>query len=336
MKFIMAMAIMLSHTQNELATNASGLIHNFLAVSNFGVPFFFGCSGFLFFSKINCLATDERGAYYKHFCIRLIKMYIVWSLIYFSFQVASWLLFGASQEVLFSYIHRLLMYSSYPTIWFLPALLIGVSIIYYLDKHLKLPYILIICTLLYLVCSLGESYQNIIRVNEIINYLWFNYLRIFIVFRNGVFFGAPFVFCGYISSKKILSKNNAFYDILLAFLFSILFIVESFVIKKYNYSVYTHCGIFLFPATYFIIRSLIIINIKNRDIYLHLRNLSMLIFLSQRLVLTAIPSVYPKFQLFMQEMNHYITIIFVAVIVIIFAAITEQLSKKYKFLKILW
>ena len=62
----------------------------------------------------------------------------------------------------------------------------------------------------------------------------------------------------------------------------------------------------------------------------------MLIFLSQRLVLTAIPSVCPDFGKLMIELNPYITIAFVAIIVIVFSIIIEKLSYKYESLKILW
>lgn len=59
MKFIMAMLILTQHTSNEWA-HSTGLVHAFFGLGNFAVPFFFACSGFLFFSKLNTL--DTRGA----------------------------------------------------------------------------------------------------------------------------------------------------------------------------------------------------------------------------------------------------------------------------------
>lgn len=58
MKFIMAMLILTQHTSNEWA-HSTGLVHAFFGLGNFAVPFFFACSGFLFFSKLNTL--DTRG-----------------------------------------------------------------------------------------------------------------------------------------------------------------------------------------------------------------------------------------------------------------------------------
>ena len=67
-----------------------------------------------------------------------------------------------------------------------------------------------------------------------------------------------------------------------------------------------------------------------------MRNLSMLIYLSQRLVITAIPSVCHPFRDFLMNSNPYMTIILVAVLVFSISWIIEQLSKKYNYLKVLW
>ncbi len=54
MKFIMAMLILTQHTSNEWA-HSTGMVHAFFGLGNFAVPFFFACSGFLFFQKYNKL-----------------------------------------------------------------------------------------------------------------------------------------------------------------------------------------------------------------------------------------------------------------------------------------
>lgn len=89
MKFIMAMLILTQHTCNEWA-HSTGLVHDFFGLGNFAVPFFFACSGFLFFSKLYTL--DEKGQkdYYRKWSVRIGKMYLVWSLIYFCFVFARW------------------------------------------------------------------------------------------------------------------------------------------------------------------------------------------------------------------------------------------------------
>ena len=70
MKIIMALFIMWAHTANEWA-NLTGGGHYILSIYNFGVPFFFCCSAFLFFSKLK--TTNEKD-YYKQWSIRIGKM----------------------------------------------------------------------------------------------------------------------------------------------------------------------------------------------------------------------------------------------------------------------
>ena len=113
MKFVMALLIMLSHTQSEYALDGSTLLHYLLATSNLGVPFFFCCSGFLFFTKIRQLESEEQREYYKKWSLRIGKMYLCWSAIYFSFILANWITKGVTRVEFLSYLHSCLNISDY-------------------------------------------------------------------------------------------------------------------------------------------------------------------------------------------------------------------------------
>lgn len=136
MKFIMAMLILTQHTCNEWA-HSTGLIHAFFGLGNFAVPFFFTCSGFLFFSKLNMLNWKEQKNYYKQWSMRIGKMYLIWSIIYFCFVLTMWISNGFTLEKIINYLHRVFVFSTYSTIWFLPALWVGVSICYWLKQHVS-------------------------------------------------------------------------------------------------------------------------------------------------------------------------------------------------------
>lgn len=336
MKFLMAVSILFSHTQNDYALDASPILHYILAISNFGVPFFFACSAFLFFTKILQLNKEEQRECYKHFSIRIGKMYLVWSIIYTLFRVLSWIIYGVDFSQILNFLHELIVYTSYPTLWFLPALWIGISIIYLLQNKISNRGILIITALLYVICSLGECYNEVLRTIPIINTLLSAYLDYFITFRNGVLMGTPFVACGYFVACNSGPISNKRKYLISALVFSFLFIIESIVIKKYTLSINTHCGLFLLPATFLIMQYLVCLDLPNKRFYMHLRNQSMLIYLSQRLVLTAIPSLSHSFEDFLIALNPYLTIILVAVLVLLITITIELLSKKYSKLKVLW
>lgn len=74
-KFVMAMLILTQHIGNEWA-HSTGLVHAFFGLGNFAVPFFFACSGFLFFAKLNTLDNKGQKDYYKKWSIRIGKMYL--------------------------------------------------------------------------------------------------------------------------------------------------------------------------------------------------------------------------------------------------------------------
>ena len=96
-------------------------------------------------------------------------------------------------------------------------------------------------------------------------------------------------------------------------------------------------GFFMCFAIFFMINTLIKTDITKKPIWRHCRNLSMLIFLGQRLFLTAIPSILPIAvkNSILTWPQPYIFLLFVT-LTLVFSITVEQLSSKYKFLKILW
>ena len=336
MKFIMAMLILTQHTCNEWA-HSTGLLHDLFGLGNFAVPFFFACSGFLFFSKLNSLDLNEQKAYYKKWSFRIGKMYLVWSLIYFCFVLAKWTNEGLCIEQFIQYLHRALVFSTYATIWFLPALWIGVSVCYWLKNRFNFKQFSAIVITLLVIGNIFGSYSNIIIREPIIESFYNWYMEIFITWRNGLFNGVPYVFIGILLSEgygKNISKRTS---ILNMSIFGILFLAEAFAITRLKLSSATDMGFMMFPAIFFMMNVIIQINLKEKNIWIHLRNLSMLIFLGQRLFLSAIPSILPNSynEIIMGLPELYIYLLFI-ILVLGFSFLIEQLSYKYKFLKILW
>lgn len=336
MKFIMAMLILTQHTSNEWA-HSTGLVHAFFGLGNFAVPFFFACSGFLFFSKLRLLDREGQIDYYKKWSIRIGKMYLVWSIIYFCFVLAIWISNGFTLEKIINYLHRALVFTTYPTIWFLPALWVGVSICYWMKQHVS-EYIMwgIILTL-FVIGNLFGSYTNVITEIPVIASFNEWYMEFFITWRNGLFNGAPYVFIGILLAEGIGAKVSRTVSVLAAVIFCSLFIFEAFCISHYKLSNATDMGFFMGPAILFMINTLIKTDITQKTIWKHCRNLSMLIILGQRLFLTAIPGILPTcvHDTILTWPQPYIFLLFVT-LTLGFSVAVEQLSSKYKFLKNLW
>ena len=331
----MAMLILTQHTCNEWA-HSTGLVHAFFGLGNFAVPFFFACSGFLFFSKYNSLDSRDQKAYYKKWSIRIGKMYLVWSLIYFVFVFNSWFCDGFIWAKPLNWLHRALVFSTYATIWFLPALWLGISLCCLMKKYLSYKATLITVFLLFSIGNLFGSYDNILIKSPEVESFYDWYMKIFITWRNGVFNGAPYVFIGmYIASKK-LDGHRYYTDILFTIVFCLAFLAEAFCITRFKLGHATDMGFFLAPAIYFMMKSLIETHIKPCQTCILCRNLSMLVFLGQRLFLSAIPAVWHSMAGWIDSLPQAMIYVYFVSITLLFSIVVERLSIRYKFLKILW
>ena len=335
-KFVMAMLILTQHISNEWA-HSTGLIHAFFGLGNFAVPFFFACSGFLFFSKLNTLDNAEQRGYYRSWSLRIGKMYFVWSFIYFCFILANWIIDGNIAERIQTFLHRSLVFSTYATIWFLPALWVGISICYWLHKKLSLTWLSIVMLIIGGVGNTFGSYANVLTKISTVSSFYDWYMDVFITWRNGVFNGTPYVFLGMLVSLGYGNKNPIILDFILTVVFGLGFCAEAFMIIRYSFSSATDMGFLMLPAIFFMMNFLLKWELKPRQIFIHMRNLSMLIFLGQRLFLSAIPSVLPEYMsdIIEQLPQFYIFILFIT-LVLTFSIIIEKVSYRYPIIKNLW
>lgn len=137
-KFIAAILIIILHT-SPFSSYSSILNFGFRSiVTIIAVPFFFITSGFLFFTKINSIKED-KGVYFKNYLKRLGIMYLLWSAVYFIFVATDWIRNGVAPMDILQYVKRFFFEGSFATIWFLPALMTAISIVYLLRKkcHMK-------------------------------------------------------------------------------------------------------------------------------------------------------------------------------------------------------
>ncbi len=328
------MLILMAHTVNEWTT-IQGPLRQLFSLYNFAVPFFFTCSGFLFFCKLETLTKDGRWEYYKEYSLRLGKMYLAWSAIYFTFVLTKWLIYGVHNLEIIHYFHTAVVHTTYPTIWFLPSLWVGITITYLLSARLSGNWILSIAFFLCLLGAIGGGYSQLIPNQSIAHNIHEWYTKIMITYRNGFFNGMPFVTLGMFIAKspnQMSRHKNLFFTLL----FSGAYVAEAIIIKHFNLSPNVDLGIFMFPAIYFLFSLIIQFDFKEKGIYRILRNLSMLIFLGQRLFLSAIPALLPNLSTKIRELPNGIILLLFVSLVIGFSWGVIKLSDQYKKLKILW
>lgn len=335
-KFFCAILIISAHFAAEWGKFPTIIDYAF-SLYVIAVPFFFCCSGFLFFKKLNALPTKkDKNNYLLKYEKRIWVMYGLWSVVYFISLLYDWIVIDKDFGIyrLLNYLHQVLVYSTYSTIWFLPALAIGVAITYFLVNRFTKRQIMIVAVLLYVFGMFGYTYSFIIKDTNIYN-IFYYYNKVFMTTRNGVFNGVPFVFMGYLVSVKndiIPSVRNFFKYAVPAGISLVLLVVEAFILKlKFNVTG-MDIGIFIVPFTYFFIMAVLHIELKECKWWLWFRKLSLLMFVSQRLFLTVLPTFFLNFFNAVYS-NSYIGLIAVIGMTVIFSIAMILLSNKIEFLK---
>ena len=335
-KFICAILIISAHFASEIATFPT-LIDYVFSVYIIAVPFFFCCSGFLFFKKLNALEeAAEKRKYFWSYQKRIWIMYGVWSLIYMTFVVATWIRKGICTWAQFlKWLHMAVVSQTYATIWFLPALAVGIALTYLLVTKVKNKWgCIAICIGLYVIGSLGYSY-NFICKDTFVGKIYEWYLIAFKTTRNGLFNAVPFLYMGYLfATRKDTNeyRQQVWKDVVLMAACFALVVAESFFLKL-NFDVTGMDFIFaLLPFTYFLMKTLLGIDLKERGVYVYCRKLSLLMFVSQRLFLSVFSVVFPSLFGVLYK-NSYVGLFIVLVLTIGFSLVVVLLSKKVKSLK---
>mgnify|MGYP002560694122 CR=1 FL=1 len=326
-KFICALLIIMSHYASEWG-NFNSSIDMIFSLYIIAVPFFFVSSSFFFFKK--CIIADKHNkeVLIKSYIKRIMLMYGSWSIIYITFNLITWYINGIQTSEVLAYIQQLLVYSSYKTIWFLPATAIGVVMVYYLSKYFNIRQIVAIGVVFYIIGCLGESYDFLLDTCEPIKKIYEAYNSIFITTRNGIFNGFPFAVLGYVIAVGENKQNKFVFDFFMTVLFAVLFVAEAVIIKKLYMATNANTILMLYPFSFFFFRGALSINLKNSKIYVLIRKLSTVMFLSQRIFLSALPALFTDsiFTL-MLNYNSWIGLLYVLSTTLIFSLLLIKFSK---------
>ncbi len=167
-------------------------------LSNLAVPGFFIISGFLLFRKMEDGRTRGDGKILSGYCLRILKMTVLWSALYLPIDIMNWWYGkdGVWQWVL-DYLRYFVFNHSIVHLWFLPALIAACGLVWFAySRGIKIWQILVAGGILFAVGCIGDNwYFNQQLPPEIWKfYVW--YFEWFLTMRNGGFYGALFVAMG--------------------------------------------------------------------------------------------------------------------------------------------
>lgn len=334
-KFICAVLIILLHTNpldsySELATVGIRQV-----LTPIAVPCFFIISGFLFFEKINSLASaKEKNSYFKKYINRLIVIYLFWSAVYFIFVLIKWNRKGFSKKDVLEYIKDFFFEGSYYTIWFLVALISAITITFLLSKKLNSIKIFAISLFVYAITLLGTSYYGLSVKIPLLKTVFEAYYSFFDTMKNGLFFGFVFVSIGaLISANKEKIKTPTKKSIYLIAIFWLFLAIEQAFRIFIGDSKSVDTVIMLIPLCFLLCWGCINLELKESPVYTILRKYSMCMFLTQRIPLSII-SLWFKGSVIAQNSLVHFTVVTFSTLAISFLLIT--LSKKIDFFKTIY
>ena len=284
-KFIFAFIVILVHTYPFYESYETiGFISSNI-IGRIVIPFYLVCAGYFF--QLGLSTNNEN--YYKRYIKKLIKLYLIWSIITIP---AGMLLLSKFIDVnpltgISGLIIGFIYSGTYYHLWYMAALIFSIIILYHLNKRFRLRTLLIITFILYII-GLTETYYYLL-VHLGINHLIEPYFNLFITTRNGLFFGLLFVCIGMTLAKypckiKYLKTN--------IIIFTVLLFIEAFIVKNYNLALDYNMYLSNVPLIYFLVSYLLKLDINYNLDYKKLRNYSTLMYFSHGMFLEYIPFIF--------------------------------------------
>ncbi len=273
----------------------------------------------------------------------MIKLYVLWSIIYFPIIIYNTL--KSNNSILYSfveYLKKFIFVGSYTHLWYINALIISVAIIsFLLYKKISPLKILFFSFALYIIGLFGNSWFSfLLPIKEKMPTIWsiLGIMKdVMNTTRNGIFFGFFFVSLGmsFAHYGNRVSKKRA----IIGFSFSMLFLGGEILFLRYNHlpTLGDDMFFFLFPATYFFFSYFEQLALfGDDDKYIKLRAMSSLVFFTHLWIAFLFDVITKVF--YMSIKIKGIKYLFVVFITIIISNRIYWLSMKdrYKFLRKLY
>lgn len=267
----------------------SGEAVNLMTKETFGrlaVAVFFAAAGFIFFGKA---FREERGGFKRllRYLSRLAVLYGVWSLLYlpaalYRFDTAK---LGYARFFL-SYIKQCALDAPMIHLWYIPALAVAVCAVFLLLKKLPPGAVFALGCALYALFTVFEEFAFLADSSR----FFAGAAAFFAAFPvrwliNGLFIGFVFVAGGaYAASKECRAGLPARGAAALLFVCALL--AEVFLVNRLGLSSKPEHYLFFVPAALVLLLFAAKADLKERKVYLRLREMSVLVYFSHLLVIT--------------------------------------------------
>ncbi|MBQ0064694.1 MAG: acyltransferase family protein [Firmicutes bacterium] len=292
-KWVSALLVVCIHTFPFLEISETLNLLWIATVCRLAVPFFFVSSAFFLFKKFEDGEEDHNKEVLFDYCMRILKLYGIWTVIYLPYTIWDHMATGFSLTGIVSYFRDLFLNGSYYHLWFLPALVVAAIIVWYLTEHFDLSRSLKIAFGLYVFGYFMNVYSPIWQAVPGISFFYGFFIKVFGTARNGFFFGPIYMMIGYLLARTKRLPEKV----------SLIGFGASFVLLVLEVLLYNAFGVLqdlssmflcLIPCSYFLMNYLLKVRIPQPQKYVHWRLESSLIYTSHILFAKVLLRVLPS------------------------------------------
>lgn len=325
-KFLCSFLILFYHYFSEHGS-LPGLLGEALSLYAVAVALFMTISGFLLYNKLERVDSREvRWSIVKKQVLRIYRIYLLWSIPYLLFIISRWDWSAVSVSFILWQIQRWVFNSTFYTIWFMPMLAIGTLLTFWVTEYLPNAVVTALGILCYIIGALSLTYQFVgnqipgfARFVEFEN-LWLGGAR------GWLFYAFPLILVG----RFMVSHKNKMKPLPMACLSCccvLAMLAEALLIRKISGR---HTGIdlafMMIPTVFCILGFLISVRLPDGQYAKWMRNMSTLIFMSQRLFLSVLPECFPTIFAVVFS-NKYVGAIAITALTVLFSMVIIGESK---------
>lgn len=332
-KFLCALLILFYHFFSENGSLPM-ILEEALSTYAIAVALFMTISGFLLFRKLEQIPTrQERWLVVRKQVWRTLRIYLLWSIVYILYSISRWNFADLTFHFVLLQLQRWVFSSTFYTIWFMPALAIGLVAAFWLTELAPRYLVAIAGVLLYVLGSLMLTYKGV--GNMIPGYAGVaSFSEVWLGGARGwLYFALPLTLVGRAVAKlEDRQKSGWVFWLVLSILCVAVMLAEALVLRHFFGSTGIDMTLMMPAAAFCILRFLLSIQLPQGAYQLWMRKMSVLIFVTQRIFLTVIPGWAGEGLL----ANGYVAFFFCVGGTILFSAAIIFLSRRIKPLKLLY
>lgn len=334
-KFLCALLILFYHFFTE-HDPVPILLEEALSLYAVAVALFMAISGFLTFRKLEGLTEPTaRWNYVKKQVKRIFKIYLLWSIPYLIYTVCRWDFANLTPSFVLWKIQEWIFKTTFSTIWFLPSLAIGTLLAFFVTEKCSQRTAVILAVLIYLIGSLTGTYA--FAGHAIPGFEGFcNFSKTWLGgSRGGLFFGFPLIMLGRFVAQRKFQMQWKSWAVLSVLAMGAL-LAEALVLRYFVGNTGIDEAIVMIPVVFFILEFLISFKLPEGNYAVYMRKMSVLIFVTQRIFLTVIPTLLSDGMLQIIFSNIWIGAVIICGGTILFSSVIIALSKRILWLKNLY